>query len=187
MSSRCRAAPAALCEWPHSTSPTWNRGGLSWGAVPYPAIAPGTPRDSEQPLTPSARTRTVSSPRQPNLYQLLPKTIAWSHWSHMIRWASGKVPQIVDNVNWTRDTWDDVHPGHFLHHQRKKKERKMRKIEDKEKRYRSQLWREHNERWHGNRIVQTQKARSNKSKISQSRHREEGGETTTQFSPALIE
>ena len=83
--------------------------------------------------------------------------------------------------------WEDVHPGHFLQHQRKKEGRKLREMEDKEKRYQSQLRREHNERWHKKGTVKTRKTRSNKSKRSQSGRREEGGETTTLLSPALTE
>lgn len=61
----------------------------------------------------------------------------------------------------------------------------MWEIEDEEKRYQSQLRREHNERWQQKGIVKTQKARSNKRKRSQSGHREEGRETTTLLLPVL--
>jgi len=60
-------------------------------------------------------------------------------------------------------------------------------MEDKEKRYQSQLWSERNERWHEKGIVKTRKARSNKSERSQSGHREGGRQTTTPLSPALTE
>lgn len=83
--------------------------------------------------------------------------------------------------------WEDVHPGRFLQHQRKTEGRKPREMEDKEKRYQSQLRRERNERWHEKGIAKTRKARSNKSTRSQSGHREEGGETTTPLSPGLTE
>lgn len=83
--------------------------------------------------------------------------------------------------------WEDVHPGHFLQHQRKEGGRNLRELEDKKKIYQSQLWRERNERWHEKGIVKTREARSNKSKRSQSGHREKGGETITLLSPALSE
>lgn len=47
--------------------------------------------------------------------------------------------------------------------------------------------REHNQRWHEKGIVKMSKARSNKSKSSESGHRAEGGETTPTLLPALTE